>query len=483
MRRTRKRAAAGIVPVLVVASLLSVVTAASSPASSDEGVDLSSDAAIVRYLQSIGVDLADVVWQRGLRNYAGPSCPGPGWNCVPANRPVVQITTPLGANQYHCTGRECVAVQAERDDDEDDDDGDDEDNGDKNVATCEVNSSGSSNILQVCILGQESTGHTANTASIKMSIAQGSGSRNSTLTARQVARITQTNTAGKNVASISQSITQSQNASYGMTISQTEEARQAATVDQDTTSGANLSNIAQWQNQSQRAERATVSIAQKQNTVTGNDFFCDGSGHPFAFTPAYDQEKNQCVEVEQDSSVLPGMGGHIDSDLSQKIKESQTASKSPSVNQQQGNACTCLGQSGAVFQNSSAPDDSDALQETVQTQWATAAPTLTQFKTTGDPRCCATQTTNSGSTADITQRTIQSASSDDATQSAQFIGSCESTGSCHVFQSSTIDGDTDTNECSNGPPGFCNEVIICTEVPVGENGGTQTECAGDETGF
>src|SRR5918992_1274416 len=146
MRRTHRKALAATFPVLIVSSLLSVAMV--SPASGDERLDLSSDAAIVDYLGSIGIDAADAVWQRGLHNYAGPNCPGPGWSCVSANRPVVQITTPLGANQYHCTGPECIAVQSSGDDDGDDDgdngdddgdDGDDDgdDGDDGNVATCE----------------------------------------------------------------------------------------------------------------------------------------------------------------------------------------------------------------------------------------------------------------------------------------------------------------------------------------------------------
>jgi len=464
MRRTRKRAAAGIVPVLVVASLLSVVTAASSPASGDGGVDLSSDAAIVQYLQSIGVDLVDVVWQRGLRNYAGPNCPGPGWNCVPANRPVVQITSPLGANQYHCTGRECIAVQAERDDDEDDDDGDDEDNGDKNVATCEAYSSGSSNVLQVCILAQDSTGHTGNAASIKMTIKQSSGARNSTQTARQVARISQLNTAGKNVASIWQSITQSQSASYGMTISQTQKAHQGASVDQGTTSGNNASAIEQWQNQSQRAERSTVSITQKQNTIVGADEICDGANG----TPAYDQRKNQCVDVLQTSSLVPGMGGTNLSDLESQIRENQFASNSPTVDQDQGEAGRRTGQDGSVEQISSAPADSEAFQNTVQIQKASYVPALglSQFKDAGDPRCCQIQMDNEANQAKITQKTNQFASSPTAIQQALFVGDCFTSGSCSVFQSATVNGETETNSCTGNA---CFEIFTCQSPSVEDN--------------
>jgi hypothetical protein len=471
MRRSRKKSAAAILPVLVVASLLSVVTAASSPASGDGGVDLSSDAAIVQYLRSIGVDLVDVVWQRGFRNYAGPNCPGPGWNCVRANRPVVQITTPLGTNQYHCTGPECIAVQSERDDDDDDDDGDDEDDGDKNVATCEAHSSGSSNVLQVCMLAQDSTGHTTNAASIKMTIKQSSGARNSTQTARQVARITQLNTAGKNVASIWQSITQSQNASGGMTISQTQEAHQGASVDQGTTSGDNVSDIEQWQNQSQRAERATVSITQRQNTAAVGDEICDGANG----TPDYDQRKNQCVDVIQTSSPLPSVGGKNVSDLESQIRENQFASKSPTVDQDQGEMGRRTGQDGSVEQLSSAPADSEAFQNTLQVQKASYVPALglSQFKDAGDPRCCQFQMDNEANRAKITQKTNQFASSPGAIQQAIFVGDCFTSGTCTVFQSATVNGETDTNSCTG---------MVCFEVFVCQSPSEGSPCFVDEGG-
>jgi hypothetical protein len=479
MRRTRRKALAATFPVLIVATLLSATMA--STASSDPDLDLSSDAAIVDYLGSIGIDPADAVWQRGLRNYAGPSCPGPDWNCVPANAPIVQIAAPLGTNQFHCTGPDCVVVQVASDDDGDDDDGDDDDgdngdgdNGDGddgdddgddgNVATCEMHSSSSSsssNVLQVCIIGQESADGSSNAASIKMSIKQSSGSRTSTQTARQVGRITQVNTTGKNVASIWESIGQSQSASGGSTISQSQEAHQSAVVDQDSTSGDNASDIDQWQNQSQYAERATASITQRQNTAVGTDFtFCDGANGTLDF----DQAKNQCAEVTQDSSLVPGVGGNNHSDLEHRIREGQTATKSLVVDQDQGDPSN--GQGGTVDQLSSAPADSEATQDTIQVQKASYAPTVSQFKDAGDPRCCQSQGTNEANRAEITQKTDQFASSPTATQRAIFVGDCLTTGTCSVLQSATINGETETNDsCTDS--NSCFEVFVCTSAGEG----------------
>src|SRR5438105_14773707 len=44
-----------------------------------------------------------VVRQVGLRNYAGPNCPGKGWNCTTSTR-VLQVATDDGENVVQCYG-------------------------------------------------------------------------------------------------------------------------------------------------------------------------------------------------------------------------------------------------------------------------------------------------------------------------------------------------------------------------------------------
>ena len=56
--------------------------------------DLSTRGAVMKYVRSLGVDPTGLVIQRGARNYAGPNCPGPNWNCTRASK-VVQIAAPL----------------------------------------------------------------------------------------------------------------------------------------------------------------------------------------------------------------------------------------------------------------------------------------------------------------------------------------------------------------------------------------------------
>jgi hypothetical protein len=74
--------------------------------------DLSTPEAAKAYLISQGFDPSKFIFQVGLKNYAGPSCPGLGWNCTAA-RLVVQIATAGGVNYAECgvDARQCVIVQ------------------------------------------------------------------------------------------------------------------------------------------------------------------------------------------------------------------------------------------------------------------------------------------------------------------------------------------------------------------------------------
>lgn len=90
--------------IAVAVGLLAATTSISSAGAANgsaKKVDLSTDQAVAAYLTSLGVDPSTVVTQRGLNNYAGPSCPGPDWNCTTATH-VVQIAAPGGQNLVQC---------------------------------------------------------------------------------------------------------------------------------------------------------------------------------------------------------------------------------------------------------------------------------------------------------------------------------------------------------------------------------------------
>src|SRR5207302_5808924 len=79
-------------------------------------IDLSTRAAVAKYLHSIGVSPEGVVIQRGRFNYAGPNCPGRRWKCTTSHR-VVQVATDNGENSFKCTDNtvsppDCMIVQS-----------------------------------------------------------------------------------------------------------------------------------------------------------------------------------------------------------------------------------------------------------------------------------------------------------------------------------------------------------------------------------
>jgi hypothetical protein len=86
-------------------------TTAARRASLLRHANLQTVAGVQRYLRAIGVDPTGVVVQRGVRNYAGPSCPGAGWACTSTARPVVQIARGGGNNTFVCTSGSCAVVQ------------------------------------------------------------------------------------------------------------------------------------------------------------------------------------------------------------------------------------------------------------------------------------------------------------------------------------------------------------------------------------
>jgi hypothetical protein len=96
----------------MLAAGLVLVTGAGAgtrPAAPSKALDLSSLSKIKTYLRSIGVNPRSVVIQRAKRNYAGPNCPGSGWNCTTSTR-VLKVG---GQNTAECTDDMCVGAERE----------------------------------------------------------------------------------------------------------------------------------------------------------------------------------------------------------------------------------------------------------------------------------------------------------------------------------------------------------------------------------
>jgi hypothetical protein len=451
MQRSPRQVGLTAVTVLTMAFALTIVTGPVAVA----GPPLSCAEDIPAYLVGIGVnpnDAAKAICQEGLRNYAGPRCPGENWTCARADRPVVQIADQRGTNLFHCTIGDCLVVQLV--------------DAGQNASACErsedVNDEAVA--LQECWIVQENTTG-ANAAGIAQHIQQ---TRRSAQNARQVARIEQDNATGSNIARIVQGIGQSSRAKGGQDpITQTQEAHQAATVDQVTltlgleVAGDNNSNIRQTQAQTQRASHPDA-VTQSQNTELGSGPSCD---QPADAT--YDQAKNQCANVTQHSEVIGG-GGDNNSTLNHQITQRQTAEKAETVNQSQGASTNGLtnGEEGIKDQLSSGVSTGTATQDMLQVQTAPPSASGLRSQETGDPRCCWDQLGNGANRADIFQTTLQTASPEDADQNASLVGRCNSSGTCHVEQSATTDYGSHTESCT-GSCGFvfteCSAVLgFCT---------------------
>jgi hypothetical protein len=100
--------------MIAAAIVLVSASGAATGARPANAIDLSSKAKVHQYLRSIHLNPKGVVIQRGLRNYAGPNCPGKGWSCTNTKRTVVQISNRRGKNIFRCTTARCAVVQVSK---------------------------------------------------------------------------------------------------------------------------------------------------------------------------------------------------------------------------------------------------------------------------------------------------------------------------------------------------------------------------------
>ena len=195
-------------------------------------------AGVKRYLRAIGVDPRGVVIQRGLRNYAGPSCPGAGWACTSTAHPVVQIAADGGKNTFLCTSGSCVVVQATT-----------SKSATKSsraltaaAATNTAKCNKTTGLIQSCTISQTSA--TADNVALVVERAKQASSLDQTLSANVTAQITQQATGpnNNNQACVYQEIAETlapTNAKKGVAVSTTLNATQRVTIAQDAAAGSN----------------------------------------------------------------------------------------------------------------------------------------------------------------------------------------------------------------------------------------------------
>jgi hypothetical protein len=388
-------------------------------------------------IEPAGIDSATVVRQVGLLNYAGPSCPGVGWNCTTATN-VVQVASAGGQNRFECAPEDDQVVPT----DEDTNTCAIDQMGDNNKARCKLRDTEEPTSIQTCTVTQ--TGK-RNSADIDMTIEQKTGpiqDGQQTATVKQMAT-------ERNQSQIHQTVKQRTSTSP----TQMQDGYQLADVQQDATGSENFSHVHQALDQDESGSATT----QEQNTKL--QLPCSG------------KDANQCALVLQDNG-----GGKNDSHLHQAIGERQST-KAPSANQTQGDPAN--GNEGDVHQAN--PDgvgqNHDHAHQVVTQRQSGPNGTTSQEQNT-DPRCCGgSQVGGEKNREDIHQATTQSASASNASQFSTLFGEVhqvsDPANSCKIDHHARNNSDS-THESVSGTEAECFALVLLTTCSSGGEGGTCT---------
>jgi hypothetical protein len=473
----------GLVLVASVA-LVSASGAGTTAAKSGTRIDVSTRASIVHYLRSIHVNPKGVVIQRGLRNYAGPSCPGRAWRCARTQHAVVQIARPGGMNRFLCRTARCAVLQVAA-------------AASRNSAIC-IKTTG---LGASCSITQSNSA--GNTALIWEDAGKLTGL---TQTAVYSASIVQRSASGPNLACVHQSIfidgSTTNTRSTGATV--TLEAHQSIFVKQDSTSGSNTAeNAANPSTGVYTCASTAVSQDQKlTSTATSRGLITQNENAAQTLCPdgVSGDYFNMCLDIEQNQSTgFKGVAtGTNNATFAQTNTLSAIANSPTAVNQTQSSH-TQTGDGGLVGTiNQDSMGVSTAIATQSETQCEDAATTglalcdtddadaseapasLTQtqygpegiwkprnrhrgrqFHSTFKGLGTATQTGNSQDTFTINQTSKQdNDQGSGSTQTNTVKGDCSTPGNCTDNQTVTVNGQTTTNTQS------------------GQNVNAQTTCSG-----
>jgi uncharacterized repeat protein (TIGR01451 family) len=374
-----------------------------------------------------------VVRQVGARNYAGPNCPGKGWNCTTSMR-VLQIATAGGTNTAVCSLPTCSFTQS----------------GSSNSARCSQSSSNPT-VVQSCTITQNGA---QNYATVNQSITASATSSQSGTQTAVINQGTTTPTTGVNQLQLNQNTNQSiktgsvQNQTAGGSVVVTQVAAGA---------GTNYAGITQSQLQKEYA-RSTVMNQNTGTTITD----CDPANDPLddSTFPSAPEQPNVCAWVSQEAA-----NGTNENHLRQSISEDQNSTGGA----QQSQGSSDGGIDAGVHQNISGTGHSlnDANQSKSQTQTVPKGSSSSQSQY--DPMSCcgfASQLGGVGNTESINQSSSLSASLPNPFQSVGLIGSTHhdpNDGSCSISQKGSINIDS-INETVSYPtcPEFLFVGTSCT---------------------
>ncbi|MFN2545605.1 MAG: hypothetical protein ABR600_13700 [Actinomycetota bacterium] len=459
--------------VAVLVSSLSVAAAAAPAATQARGtlagpaLDLSTMHRIQSYLRALGVDPATAIVERGARNYAGPRCPGAGWNCAGTTRPVIQIGTVAGGvNRFVARGgTSATVVQV--------------------AAAPAVTNTYTCTDEMVCTTTQTNTTGT-NKATVRQKTTR-KGDQGAQLD-KQHADIVQTNDSGDNIVDISQSINQDLNSNGTPVVLQDQQAFQDvsgapvspcddpdAGLCQQNGSGDNRATIDQYEAQSAHANG--TSITQCQNTADGSDI--PGCQHPMPMYCPTGGDRlacpNQLVVGEQDSD-----SGRNTADVDQDINQDEHATgptdntdcvtaPAPGICQQESNREGGMEIDHAQLSTGiSRLDTSQVEHQTLKAPKGICGDCQFAFGPMSKP---ANQDDNPNDRIDIEQFSSQSA--DPGAQLDEFLeAECSTSGICHIDQEVRQNNDKFVNP-DHCDAMFCDQIVECfspaSEGPACDN--------------
>lgn len=428
--------------------------------------DVGTLAGIDQWLVSHGIDPTTVVHQIGLLNYAGPNCPGVGWNCVNTDLPVVQLpavsltglsmrrgqvsadtSDDNGDNEFECTRsnttggsssppKSCTVVQVRT--------------SGKNNAHCQEQfQNGGAPVTLKCSIAQ-SNKKGKNSAQVSQSLDQ---EGNPTQTAQEQTDVNQKNDSGSNNVTATQGLTQQTDGSDSSG-NQNQQADVAACVNQDANAGNDSATVGQ---SVQQTETSSGRSQHNQNVMPGS---LNCSATPTAHPPCVDNSANPrtanlFVIINQDCNTASTATGTKNTNEQQSISQNIRTDSDPPT-QTQGvdqNTCSssafpCGGLDQEIEQRGTGVSTDVGDQNENQSETGPSGTVQSQFgpASGGHPQ------TGDGSDTDATQTSNQSASTGTSSVQTETISddclSASPGSDCTVDQTVTENGTTTTNHCA-----------------------------------
>jgi hypothetical protein len=402
---------------------------------------VSNHLGLAKYLASLGIDQKKLVLQSGTRNYAGPSCPGPGWNCTTA-----KVVFQYGPNnQFQCSPSNafggapnppdgCVVVQ--------------QSTTASNNASC-VEKGTSPSEAQSCVIFQSSTTGT-NTATV---VQQVTVSGTTTQDVTQYSGINQASGDGANNATVTQTINgsiSSPGAKSGG--NEQQDGHQGSSLTQNASGAGNNAAVVSQSLALSAMTSGVKNINQNQNT--------DQTRGP-----------NSNSDIEQTSGT-----GANSATLNQLNNLSAFAAGATSGSQTQGSS---VGGEAGMFNQSTTGGVSTITGSQVEHQNLTTNPvpgsavSQTQY---GPLFYDPTQTGNTADTYNLSQSSDQHSNTPGSFQQDDEFAQCSSSGNCTVTENISQNGHSTSNSC--GPMSSCD---IGQSQTTTSEGTSSSSCGGPDS--